>query len=439
MKNDNRNKSGGILVLVMVLLIAISILNIGTIHLGTINAVDTARSYSSSQALWLAEAGLEELKAVVNKPINRRPIESLGYGSISLFDLSGTLDTGDYTVLVDYDPSFDNSGVIRHYIIQSTGTSLGGESTILTLKTESETFANYVHSSNSEGNVSFATGDILEGQVYTNDRLNINGTPQFMALVRSAGLSINYANPGAPTRSYNYIDPSVFLVGITLGAPTLDFGTTVDHIGELKADAGLVLGPISGNYSIVFDQHQYYLTAGTTTTTNNIPSGKVIYVNDSINVQGIIDDRVSIAAEGAIYIIDDITYSSAPDPDWNKWPDGFEPESDNALGLFSKKEVEIINNDRNDINIHAAILTTAPIGSPARTDMGFGTTDRYNNIGRPDINLYGSVAQYERGIVGTTGGDGYLKKYRFDARNYATPPPGTPYSVYKFSEWKPES
>lgn len=432
MKTNRQNESGGILVMVMVILIITVIVNIGTIRLGMIDSTEAARAYSDAQAFWLAEAGLNEIKAVVNEPINRRPFESIGFGFP--FILSNSLDTGDYTVIVDYDEDENNAGVVKHYVITSTGTSTGGREITLTMKTTSETFANYIHASEIEGDIWFGPEDKLRGQVYSNDELNIWGIPEFYAIVRSAASSVNYND----SRASSYIDLNVFLAGLTLGAPALDFGTTVDHIGDLESDADLVLPSISGDYSIVFDEKEYYLTSysGTVTVTNTIPTNGVIYVKDTIRVEGVIDERVSLAAEGAIYITDDLTYSSAPDPDWEDWPSNFELDEDNSLGLFSKREVEISVDVQEEINIHASILTTVPEGNPSSNDVGFGAGARFQSFGSPNINLYGSVAQYQRGIVGTVGGNGFTKNYKFDDRNYGAPPPGTPYSVYKFTEWE---
>ena len=70
------------------------------------------------------------------------------------------------------------------------------------------------------------------------------------------------------------------------------------------------------------------------------------------------------------------------------------------------------------------------------TQGGFCATNWDQTIGLPHINLFGGVSQYRRGVVGTTGGTGFQKNYKYDARFATEAPPNYPYSVYVFGGWK---
>jgi hypothetical protein len=66
--------------------------------------------------------------------------------------------------------------------------------------------------------------------------------------------------------------------------------------------------------------------------------------------------------------------------------------------------------------IYAAILSTSHSFLVDNYDCG-----KQSQIG--DINIYGAIAQKFRGIVGTTGGTGYLKNYNYDERLATDEPP----------------
>lgn len=52
------NRSGAILGMALVMVIAMSLIGLGILQLGSINAVEVARSYNSDKAFWAAEAGI---------------------------------------------------------------------------------------------------------------------------------------------------------------------------------------------------------------------------------------------------------------------------------------------------------------------------------------------------------------------------------------------
>lgn len=138
-----------------------------------------------------------------------------------------------------------------------------------------------------------------------------------------------------------------------------------------------------------------------------------------------LDGEVTLAVDGAVGLVDDIVYASAIDP--SPYDDDFELNAvDDQLGLIARDRVEI--QTTTDINIHAAIMVT-------EGDDGFGAEYRYSWLGNPSIYLFGSIAQFRRGIVGTVGGMGFRKNYVFDTRFDLNPPPHYPYSAYKMREW----
>lgn len=80
------------------------------------------------------------------------------------------------------------------------------------------------------------------------------------------------------------------------------------------------------------------------------------------------------------------------------------------------------------VAIPGAVLVTSDGG-------GFNASNRFVNIGQPNINLFGSLAQFRRGIVGRSNGDGFLKNYKFDPRVTFDAPPNFPCSACTYSDW----
>lgn len=424
---------GSILGVVMVVLVVVSFMGVGLLNLSRASGWEAGRSVSGVQAFWAAEGGVEQVKAFGQK--RRRPFTSIAYaGSPSGFlwgsnVLSGTTGNGTYAVDVLDDPTWTNAvKALKKYIIRGRATSGSGQKYTVSIKATIQSFASYMHASNWEqssggGNIYFASGDIIDGPVYVNDQLNINGSPQFLQSVSSANNSVNYQN-GA--------DSSVFQGGLTLNATPLDISGqfTSDHIQDLKTEAesgGLVLNN-DQNFWFNSDGTLKYAarSSGATTTTVSLASlNGAIYVNGDVWVDGIVKGKVTVAAQDAIYVSNSVQYASAVSP--NPWQTNFNVSAvTDTLGLMASNQVRIVGT--NAITLHAALMVTS--------DGGGFNAQLYNTaFGKPNINLFGSLSQYRRGAVGQVGANGYSKNYKFDTRYNSDAPPNFPYSVYVFSQW----
>lgn len=99
-------KSGAILGMVLVMVVALSIVGLGLLQLAQVNSVEVARSYNLSKAFWAAEAGLSHAKAML---WNSSAFRSSPYG----LPTSGT-NLGYYVTTTPV-----GGGV---YVLRSTGT-----------------------------------------------------------------------------------------------------------------------------------------------------------------------------------------------------------------------------------------------------------------------------------------------------------------------------
>jgi hypothetical protein len=320
------------------------------------------------------------------------------------------------------DPSWSNAlKVVKKYIITSTGYARNGAVQTVEQKASIRTFGDYLWSTHDEGNVFFTSGDRIYDKVYTDDRLNINGTPVFYGPVQSAANSVHYAGGGSS---------AAFTGGLTLGVPQLDWVSVQAQVVSLASDPAA--RTFTGDYDVTFADKKAVFRKRPygPVTTNNIPAGRIIYVTGDAYVKGIVGTQVSVATPKSIYIMGNLIYKSAAsksaDPTaWNGWV----PSSNESLGLYAKTQVQI-GAGIGTVNIQAAILV--PEGT-----YGFNAADwNKSHSGTWNINFYGSIGQFTRGFVGQVNGNGYLKNYHYDSRFRETPPPGIPYSVFYFSEWR---
>jgi hypothetical protein len=146
--------------------------------------------------------------------------------------------------------------------------------------------------------------------------------------------------------------------------------------------------------------------------TNTIGSGT--YRGDyygscgDIYVSGSYTSPLTIAAADDVIVTGNLTTTV----DANSNPTGSA-----TLGLVANEYVRVKHDcsGNPDVTIDGAILTL---------QHSF-FVDNYNCGGTPlgHLNVYGAIAQYFRGIVGTVGASGYLKNYNYDDRLALILPP----------------
>ncbi|HXW96358.1 MAG TPA: hypothetical protein VEI47_02150 [Gemmatimonadales bacterium] len=177
----------------------------------------------------------------------------------------------------------------------------------------------------------------------------------------------------------------------------------------------------------------------------------VVYVTGKTIVSGVVHGRVTVAATGNIVFADDITYYQNPATR--------DCTTGDIAGYFSGQSVIVANNTMNapqtlntngsqisgppsdpasfrsysatnDETIHGFILTLKTFGAEqnsvgsekAQSCLNGGTFP----AGRGCLNTYGGIIQGNRGAVGLTSGEGYIKNYQYDACGATDPPPYYP-------------
>lgn len=273
-------------------------------------------------------------------------------------------------------------------------------------------------------------GEVFEGPVHSNVEMRFHshnvsslGQTRFMDRVTSSHASY---------RTLNSSVQPVFERGISLGAPSQT--TTAINFDELADEASLILNGItsialSGTNMVISNARQ-----GWNNHTMPIPEEGMVYVRSAttgaqasrpgdvhLSAPDGLQGRLSIVAERDINIDDHVRYALNPISN---------PESNDALGLISRRHVVVQTDAPNDLDIFAHIIAV---------EGGFGVED-YNSSTLGDrgiLHVYGGIVNKTRHAVGSTGGTGYGKNYVYDSRFQTDPPPSYPVvpNAYQWAGW----
>jgi Tfp pilus assembly protein PilX len=173
----------------------------------------------------------------------------------------------------------------------------------------------------------------------------------------------------------------------------------------------------------------------------------VIFVDGKVVVDGVVHGRMTVAANGNIIFGSDLTYYQSTTRDCT---------TGDIAGFFSGQSVMVANNTLNapqtlntdgshlatpagtyrsyktptDETIYGFFLTLKTYGAE---ENGLGASNVEKcliggtfNAGRGCLNTFGGIIQERRGAVGLTSGQGYIKRYQYDACGATDPPPYYP-------------
>lgn len=162
----------------------------------------------------------------------------------------------------------------------------------------------------------------------------------------------------------------------------------------------------------------------------------VVYVAGKVAISGKLRGRVTLAASGNIIIADDITYVTDPSAEGCA----------DILGMFSGDSVVVADNLLNDpipwvwrkpATVHYdetydefinGFVLALDIFTVQNYDQGSTNAEpcATSTNGRGCLFLTGGIIQKQRGAVGLTSGEGYIKRYAYDACGSSSPPPYFP-------------
>jgi hypothetical protein len=364
--------------------------------------------------------------------VNTFRVESTGYAGtnkrsiIATFQVTGFLNYVYYTDYEDEDP-----GLYSH-------------------KANCEVFRDQKRSSECELIV-FAEGDNVNGPMHTNDASDICGKVSFgraghtpADVVEMMGGPYSEGCEGGLKYEGTYnTSTKKPITGKELTPPQSDtsLGSYVEKENEFIGVTHLVLNGTANTITVTNSKKEV--------KTISWPNNGLIYVRSSkepacaytyspldsdnskeekeetncgnVYVSGTYSSSLTIGAE------DDLIVNGSVVPTTVKTT-GEAPSGTVALGLIANNYVRVyhpieekfgkcsgnLNTEMNNVWIYAAILSTKH--SFLVDNYGCG-----ESLGK--LNVYGAIAQKFRGIVGTSGGTGYLKNYNYDERLAVDEPP----------------
>lgn len=448
------NQKGFALTTVMIFLVILVTITAIAFNISLRNIKTTSRTINYEDALYYAEAGFNRYLFFLNE--DHKFYESDQSEEIVNSERIAYKD-GFYSL--DVYPPEEGSPYVT---VESTGwvANNQNQSRTISVKVRKRQFTNFAYGTNSErsqsgSNIWWATGDVVNGPLHTNDQLRIKNNPVFKGPVTYSG--------GSPV-----LDPSSSNPDYQAGEPTRVSALVFPENNEgLKILAESPDGYyFEGRTSILLDGDQLKVRRkGEDVEVKDIPENGVIYVeggdhgkfdmdSGNIFISGELNGRLTIASDNDIYI-------TGYDPtEWDTDPFDFEDDSDyehytggirytdtnidsnnnNMLGLIAQNDINILHfgwpnssgswpeYERKwiifkdyrdvaleDIDIYAAVFAL---------DGSFGFEDYDSESPKEYINLTGSLMQNYRGAVGIVGGShGYSKNYVHDYRMaYDTPP-----------------
>ncbi|MDO8730251.1 MAG: DUF4900 domain-containing protein [Candidatus Omnitrophota bacterium] len=428
---------GGFILITVYLLLAVFLVHATALITQSFADLRGAQRFQSAQqSFYLAEAGVDQAlrwlqtQAVPPAFTNERTILADGTtqaqaaanggdpGALTAANGWRPLGEGFYRVSIDPDNNNPASFMDR-YVLEGWGATwsrtAGGVDIATSLRrtrliVQSESFSRYAYYTNAEtspsgGLIWFRTGDVITGPTHTNGQFSINGSPVFNGAASSVSSTLNLA-PGA-NPAWNG--------GLQLGVspPATPFPSAVP--APIIAAAGSPQGRrFNGNTTLqLVNDGTMRVTnaaAGLNNSVQPLPANGVVYVQGgNVTLQGTLQGQLTVATDRDVRVAGPVRYATDPTV-----PNS---SSTDLLGIVAGNNVIVNQVAYQNMRIDASIMAM---------NTSF-TVQNYNSgSARGTLTVIGGIIQKNRGAVGTLGGSGYLKDYRYDNRLMNTTPPFFP-------------
>ena len=471
-----RAERGFALPFAMIITVIVLVLGLAFLEMSRIEGARSAEDVNTMQALAAAELGLERARVMSSSQKCAWQVMTYDGSRLDFYPSDDPMFSGNYVCdLFGDEPTAGSSGETYSVVIEDlndwmpSGTSYrihafgtsGNRTKHITLDAQTITYSSFGWLSDKEKNIYFASGDTVDGWVYTNDHLNIYYSPVFTGKVNSAASYVNYYHGGPPR------DNPDFQQGLFLNSPELDMKSLINkgHITAVRdralEDDGIHVGSNGGKPYLVafasdgsvtiskkvktkekvtYKQGRKWKTKWVTvekwvpvvdkrklSTTNG-----AIYIEEHVQVSGTVNGQVTLATpkKKDIEIIDDLVYAY-PGNSGAAFRDSFDfsdPQCNDKLGLIAGRDIVVKkpwSSGWNDMYVMASLLAVE----------GSFRNEYYTSRGFKTLHILGGVAQSERGPVGRTDNRGFLKDYKYDQRFYLEPPPHFPVVTYDYKTW----
>jgi hypothetical protein len=434
LRRIGRGERGASLVAVMALTSAVLLVG-GALFIFGIAEHDLATFQAEeAKSFYLAEAGIQRTDAYLVEQLDAGQEPANG-------GFTGEpLGNGDYTTTFT---KVTGAGLsLARYNVVSVGEVNGVKSEIHVTMNQ-ETFAKYLwFTDHANFPRWFTSGDRLDGLVHCNNWIRIDGDPWFGDEVSTFKDEIRFFPWSNPTFERGY-EVSADQIPIPNRNKIRTELRNASHPGGLRL---AVLSGAAARYEIVlarngangfFSWREYSKSKkkkggygyGPWNDENIAAMNGLVWVEDTVWVEGTLDGRLTIGAEGDICIQDDLLYlDSTPGS-------GPNPGCDDMLGLVSRSNIIVSRTgpNNNDCEIHAAMIAL---------QSSFEPEDLLSGGPRGDLIVYGSITQHIWGHISefVTAGvltHGYNRDFHYDPRMRDEAPPFYPETgAYVITRWE---
>ncbi len=311
-------------------------------------------------------------------------------------------------------------------------------------------------------NVWFGSGITVQGKVMSNGGIRMDGTNLSTVTSAKATYTCGSETGCSPPQQRNGIwgngGPSNLW---QFPVPAIDFASLNVDFNTMRSNAqsrGLYLAPSNAlGYQIIFQSNGTYIvrrvtsannqrgysvengcenltqqiTNETTIGTYTIAERPLIFAEDHVWVEGIVNGKVTVVAARFplnvnfmnIWIRNSITYISK---------DGY-----SNLGLFAQNNIYFAKDVPNNFEINAALLASS--GRIIRHNYRYSGCSNFSNAVRNSLTIYGAVISNQKSYwnFGTGPTSGFItRSITYDSNLYFDPPPYFPaQGAYEFISW----
>ncbi len=265
-------KRGGVLVIVVVIMVAFTLMVAALLQLGSFNEMETSKSLRTTQAHWIAEAGLERALSWIMASEDYR--SSLP----NTFNSNETLLAGMGSYNITLSSTSTSNALLTQYTIQSTGTVSNNALTeTVTVQLGMRASSGNITAISAPGDNAISTisaNPTIEGPIYVKDELVIeNGVkPEDLDGEIDVGTLSGGGADAATTGTFP-----------TIPAPILDqtpYTTLLDYAADTNNSEVLIGTQTSG--TLTFNGSTLYIN-GDLKINGDIPAGETIVITGEVS------------------------------------------------------------------------------------------------------------------------------------------------------------
>lgn len=434
------NQAGYVLPVVTILIFTIGIVGAAFFSMAGHETLASQATLNSQSAFWLAEGS----KSLAMRYLSE--LYSPPTSDITIYSNVAGPDGGTYTVTCAVDTTV-TWNVEKAFVLDCVG-NVGGVERRVRQRVRMTSFALYAMFTNEEKTdggytIWHFTGGVIDGPLHTNGSLSILGTPNFYGPVTSAsdhmtGYKSYWIDemsdwPVAGNNPYFAEGAELNVDVIPMPSETVDLKQLGQYGGVYNAPKTDVQLGVKGVDAAItalgwFRYREHNTSDDWTSVEIASMSNKVLYCNDNIYLEGVLDGELTISSKTNIRIVDDITYAGS---------DSFgepQPGCDDLLGLVAEENIVFVDNTANqsDLIVNAVLMALNTSIKVENYDEG---------APRGTLTIWGGLIQKVRGAVGQASGGyiihGYQKAYHYDPRVTARTPPFFPQTgFYEELAWE---